>query len=51
MWSVIQMGKFLGADVSESERQFTTEQQAREYAAQVIQRPGVYGVMLEYYDG
>ena len=50
MWTVIKMGKFLGADVSEAEKQFATEQQAREYAAQAIKRPGVYGVMLEYND-
>ncbi len=49
MWSVVQMGKFLGADVAESERKFTDEAQAREYASIVIKQPGVYGVMLEYY--
>ena len=50
MWTVVSMGKFLGADVSEAEIKFATEQQAREYAAQAIQKPGVYGVMLEYYN-
>ncbi|WP_157493346.1 hypothetical protein [Desulfonatronovibrio magnus] len=50
MWSVIKLGKFLGADVSESERSFKTEQQAREYAALIIKLSGVYGVMIEYYN-
>lgn len=50
MWSVVKMGKFLGADVSESERQFSTEVQAREYAARIIKLPGVYGVMIEFYN-
>ncbi len=49
MWSVIKMGKFLGADVAESESTFQDETQAREYAARIIKQPDVYGVMLEYY--
>lgn len=50
MWEVVKMGKFLGADVSESERTLQDEAQAREYAARIIKLPGVYGVMLEYYN-
>lgn len=50
MWTVIKMGKFLGADVSEAEKEFATEQQAREYAAQMIKQSGVYGVMIEFYN-
>lgn len=49
MWTVVQMGKFLGADVSESERKFKTEDEAREYASKIILNPGVYGIMIEYY--
>ncbi|WP_157493205.1 hypothetical protein [Desulfonatronovibrio magnus] len=50
MWSVVKMGKFLGADVAESERIFENEVKAREYAAFIIKQSGVYGVMLDYYD-
>ncbi|WP_157493192.1 hypothetical protein [Desulfonatronovibrio magnus] len=50
MWSVIKMGKFLGADVSESEHVFENETKAREYAALIIRQSGVYGVMIEFYE-
>ncbi len=49
MWTVVRMGKFLGADVSESEKTFRTEVEAREYASQIILKNEVYGVMIEYY--
>lgn len=49
MWTVVRMGKFLGADVSESEKIFETEDQAREYASKIILKPGVFGIMIEYY--
>ncbi len=44
------MGKFLGADVAESERIFWEESKAREYAALIIRQSGVYGVMIEFYE-
>ena len=49
MWTVVRMGKFLGADVSEAEKTFSTEHEAREYASKIILKPGVFGVMIEYY--
>lgn len=49
MWTVIKMGKFLGADVSESQRSFNSEDEARKYASKIILKPDIYGVMIEYY--